>query len=319
MQESPTTYLDMDAHRGVWVWVPESQSGMRLLGELMAEIRAARRWFLVAALSAGLVAAAVSLVMPTRYHSIAVLVPVDTSANNAFSGISGSLAGLAGLTGLSLPGTQGAESAVALATVKSRGFLVEFARRHGIVMSIFAHRYDEDEGIWRSTVFTFGKGEPTDEEIYEEMADLISVEHDELTQIVTLTVAAPDAYRARSWSSALIHDLNERIRLRDVREAERAIEYLNRQIEATSVAELRQVFYRLIEERTKTVMLANVSTEYALRVIDPPSMSDRPAEPRQFLLVALGVGLGAFALFVWILARFTLRPYVTPDAALEQV
>ena len=55
----------------------------------------------------------------------------------------------------------------------------------------------------------------------------------------------------------------------DVAEAEQAITYLNKQIENTSLAELRNVFFRLIEEQTKTIMLANVSQEYLLKTLDP--------------------------------------------------
>lgn len=58
------------------------------------------------------------------------------------------------------------------------------------------------------------------------------------------------------------------IRMRDVVDAKDGIEYLNMQLERTAVAEMRSVFYQLIEEQTKKMMLASVREDYVFRTLE---------------------------------------------------
>jgi LPS O-antigen subunit length determinant protein (WzzB/FepE family) len=78
----------------------------------------------------------------------------------------------------------------------------------------------------------------------------------------------------------------------DVAEAEQAIEYLQKQIERTSLADLHSVFFRLIEEQTKTVMLASASKEYLLKTIDPAVAPEKKSKPNRSLIVVLSALLG---------------------------
>ena len=66
-----------------------------------------------------------------------------------------------------------------------------------------------------------------------------------------------------------------------------AIKYLNDQIKNTSLAELQNVFFSLIEEQTKTVMLAKVTDEYLLKTLDPAVAPELEAEPERILIVIL--------------------------------
>ena len=68
---------------------------------------------------------------------------------------------------------------------------------------------------------------------------------------------------------------------------------LNEQLARTTDVELRKVMYNLIENQTKTLMLANGRTEYAFEVVDaaiPPELKNRPHRTLM-VLVGLAVGL----------------------------
>ena len=86
----------------------------------------------------------------------------------------------------------------------------------------------------------------------------------------------------------------------DVSEAEQAIEYLNEQITATSLADLQAVFFRLIEEQTKTVMLAKVSKEYILKTVDPAIAAEEKSKPRRSLIVLASAILSGFLSILWV-------------------
>jgi len=67
------------------------------------------------------------------------------------------------------------------------------------------------------------------------------------------------------------------------------------------------VFFRLIEEQTKTVMLAKVSSEYLLKTLDPSIAPEKKAKPKRALIAVLGTLLGGFLGVVIVLVRSSLR------------
>ena len=83
-----------------------------------------------------------------------------------------------------------------------------------------------------------------------------------------------------------------------------SVGYLEKELEATSTIETRLAINRLMEAQINQRMLANVTQEYAFRVVDralPPEPDDAVG-PRKLVLLALGpsVGLifGVFAVLV---------------------
>ena len=101
---------------------------------------------------------------------------------------------------------------------------------------------------------------------------------------------------------------NSAVVRQDVDEAEQAIEYLEEQIAATSVADLQNVFFKLIEEQIKVVMLAKVSPEYMFRTLDPAVAPELKAKPKRKLIVILGLLLGGSIGLVVVLLRGRASP-----------
>jgi LPS O-antigen subunit length determinant protein (WzzB/FepE family) len=203
------------------------------------------------------------------------------------------------------------KGAEAIAILESRSFLVEFARGKSLLPELFPGRYDASTQAWKGGLLE-KEGPPTEQEVAEAMRKIVSVKEDERPGLFHVSFRARDARNARDRNAILIMDVNERLRKRDVLEAERAIAYLQKQAESQTVAEIRAALFRLIEEQTKVLVLANVSPEYALRTLDPPSLPDKPVQPRRLLSVILGAVAGVLGVVVFILIRFTLRPLRTP-------
>ena len=130
------------------------------------------------------------------------------------------------------------------------------------------------------------------QEAYSEFRDLLSVSRDTNTGFVKVSVEFYSPEAARQWVDWLVADLNEYVMQQDVTEAQNSIEYLNQQIANTSLAELQTVFFRLIEEQTKTVMLAKVSDEYLLKTLDPAVAPELKSGPTRSLFVLLAGFLG---------------------------
>ena len=90
-------------------------------------------------------------------------------------------------------------------------------------------------------------------------------------------------------------------------EAEKSIAFLNQQRLKTNLVSLTEVFAELIEQQTKTVMLANASDEYVFQVIEPPVAPELKSEPKRALICVLGTLLGGMLAVVFVLIRHYSR------------
>ena len=87
-------------------------------------------------------------------------------------------------------------------------------------------------------------------------------------------------------------DLNTYMKNRDQKDATRNISYLKQQLDKTAVADMQTVFYQLIEQQTKTLMLSEVNPEYVFKTLDPAVVAEEKTKPKRALIVVLGAVLG---------------------------
>jgi LPS O-antigen subunit length determinant protein (WzzB/FepE family) len=90
----------------------------------------------------------------------------------------------------------------------------------------------------------------------------------------------------------------------DKQEAQASIDYLNKQLETINSSNMETVFYQLIEEQNKNMMLAHVKDEYVLKTIDPAQVPEEKSKPKRALIVILGSLLGTFLSIVIVIIRF---------------
>ena len=99
----------------------------------------------------------------------------------------------------------------------------------------------------------------------------------------------------------MIKGINEAIRGMAIAEAQSSIEYLTTQLKQTPLVSLDEVFAQLIEEQTKTLMLAHASEDYVFQVIDPPVVSEKKSKPQRALIAVLGTLLGTMLVVLSVL------------------
>ena len=87
-------------------------------------------------------------------------------------------------------------------------------------------------------------------------------------------------------------------------EAQNSIDYLTNQLENIQVSSMETVFYQLIEEQTKSMMLTMVKAEYVLKTIDPAQVPDEKDSPKRALIVVLGTMLGGMLSVLIVLIRY---------------
>lgn len=265
---------------------------------------------------AAIVAVIVSLMLPNIYRAEALLAPNDREGAGGLSALAAQYGGLASLAGIDLGAGQVDQTALGLEILRSRKFISEFVERHDILVPLMAARgwnaetgdlqidldeFDEALGEWVREVGPPKNTVPSMQEAYEEFMDILSIGQDNKTGLVTIAIEHYSPEIAKQWVDWLIDDLNSSIMREDVDEAEQAIKYLNEQIESTSLSELRNVFFNIIEEQTKTVMLAKVTNEYLLRTLDPAVAPEKKIKPKRALIVILSSILGFMCSIVLVL------------------
>ncbi len=241
-----------------------------------------------------------ALNQPEIFRGEATLVPnSEKQGGGGLAALAGQFGGLASMAGINVGG--GGSTETAIATLKSRQFLIPFIGQEEAQKAIFPQQWDAETKKWTvSSERRQDNNRPTNLETYERFTkECLSVSEDKRTGIVTIAVELQDPQLAADWTNRLADRLNAHLRQQAKIEAEKNLEYLNKQITETRVLEIKESLYGLIENQTKNAMLANAKEDYAFKVIDPAVVPEEKSKPKRSLIViATGFLGGVFGLFV---------------------
>jgi uncharacterized protein involved in exopolysaccharide biosynthesis len=247
------------------------------------------------------------LIAPT-YEGTVVLVPANTEriGESLGGGGVGQLGGIASVVGLNLNSRSSATDE-ALAILRSRQFTEAFISDRQLMPELFARKWDAERKQWKGPV----DAQPTlakankyfDKKIRE-------VTQDKKTGLVTLGVIWKDRNEAADWANDLARRLNEEMRTRALRREDLAVGFLNHELQSTTEVVAREAIGRLIESELKQRMLANVTQEYAFRVVDRamPADADDRVGPHRVQLIVGGTIAGFVLVVLWIYVSASLRP-----------
>ena len=280
------------------------------------------KWIIIAVTFLFAVASVLyALSLPNIYKSEALLAPAEESSGGGLAGMAGRLGGLASLAGVNLGGGGSDKTTIAIEVLKSRGFISKFVQQHDLLVPLMAavgwdrgrsmlivdgDVYDEVNKKWIRDPKPPRGVEPSSQEAYEQFIKIMIVSKDDETGLVNLSVEHYSPDIAKAWVGMLILDINEEIKRRDVTEAKESIKYLSDQLGKISVADMKAVFYELIEEQTKTMMFAEVREEYVFKTIDAAMAPELKSKPNRGGLCVLGVFLGGFVGLIFVLFRHFL-------------
>lgn len=264
-----------------------------------------RIWTVVGIVALGSVASVtIALYLPDEYRAEVLLAPNTAQGTSGYSGLAAQYGGLASLAGIDLDAGGKEKTNLGLEILQSRQFVASFIHKFDLAVPLIAAKrwddktqrltidndvYDSTAGRWVREVKPPQKVVPSNQELYEKFHDdVLTVVEDQNTGFIKLRIRHYSPILAREWANSIVSELNHHIMRKDVDEAEQAIAYLRGQIESTSLTEMRTVFSRMIEEQTKTVMLARVSDQYLFRIVDPAVAPEKKYAPNRPLICVLG-------------------------------
>ncbi|PFG45484.1 LPS O-antigen subunit length determinant protein (WzzB/FepE family) [Vibrio sp. ES.051] len=273
-----------------------------------------------------------ALSLPNIYKADALLSPAESSNGGGLSKMAGQLGGLAALAGVNLGGAESSQTDLAVQVMKSRQFIEAFISKHELLVPLMAAKewdithnklildeeiYNASTGEWLREPQGLRGVKPTAQEAFEVFSkDTISVNQDKETGLYTVAVKHYSPYIAQQWVNWLVEDINKVMRERTIAEVSQNLAYLNTQLQKTAVADMQSTFYKLIEEQTKSLMLAEVQEEFVFKVVDPAVVPELKDSPKRALICVLGTLLGGMLGVAIVLGRFAFRKEETPEESM---
>ena len=243
-----------------------------------------------------------ALSLPNIYKSEALLFPVQESSQDSLSSLANSYSGLASLAGVNIGGTNGSSNKTkeGIEILKSTKFLSDFIIKRNIAVPIIAAQPDKKSNMY---LVNKNKYDVKSQKWLIEIPSILSlvrtfkgsnftVYHDPKSGFIKITITHFSPQVAKDWVEWIVSDLNLFFKLQELDEAKKTIKYLEEELVKNKVKGLEVIFYRLIEEQTKKIMLANTRDEFLFRTIDPPVISDIKSSPRRALILIIGTFFG---------------------------
>ena len=257
-----------------------------------------------------------ALSVPNQYKATALLAPAQ-SDGGGLSGALGQLGGLASLAGVSLGGGESGEAQIAQEVMKSWSYIEGFIADNNIAVEVYAAEgwskgsnelqidddlYDTETKTWSVENDTTGEvGPPSSWKLFESFSERLTVSEDKKSGLVSVSIEYYSPQIAKQWVDLYVQSVNRFMQQRQVDKVTRNINYLQEQIEKTSIAQMQEVFYTIIEEQTKNKMLAEASPEYAFVAVGPSMVPELKSQPKRALICILGTLLGGMLSVLMVL------------------
>jgi uncharacterized protein involved in exopolysaccharide biosynthesis len=283
------------------------------------------KWFIIV-LTAVFAAASVFIVLsiPNQYESQVLVAPSEEQQGGGLAALANQFGGLASLAGINLGGKGGDNTLMALAVFRSKRFLMHFIDKNELLVPLMAANdwlpdtdelvinpklYDVTNKKWVRKVSYPLQVKPTLLEAYTAFKERLGIDRDIKAGTITVSFQFYSPNVAQQWLTLLISEYNAHMLDQERRKSAKSIDYLSTQIENTQVAELKNVFFQLVQEQTKKAMLAEARDEFAFTTIDPAIAPEVKSKPLRALICVVITFLGGIFSLLLVHAR---HAFITP-------
>ena len=246
-----------------------------------------------------------ALMLPNIYQSKATLMAVEQSSG--MSGMVGRYSGMASLAGISLESKSGSKDQEAIARIKSFDFFsnnflpniklenlmaVKKWNQASNTLTYDANDFNTESRQWLRKAKPPRSNVPTSQEAYEEFIEIMSVNKDKKTLLVTLSVEHKSPFIAQQWVEIMINQIDQVMRDQDRQTATKSIEYLNSLAPTVFNEDIKKALSALQQEQMKRLMMVEANDNYVFKVLDSPIAPELKSQPKRSLIVIWGTILG---------------------------
>jgi uncharacterized protein involved in exopolysaccharide biosynthesis len=230
----------------------------------------------------------------------------EGKSSGGLSALAGQFGGLAEMAGVNLGGGGGNKEAM-IAYLKSRIFIEGFIKENNLMPILYAKQWDAANKKWLNDD---PDDLPTAWKAYKLFSEkIVDVQMDKKTSLITLTITWKNREQAVAWANGLIARANANLREKTIAETQLSQTYLEKELQKTSLVEVQNTIYRVLESQIKTMMMANTQEQFAFKVIDPAALMDENAfvKPKRPMIIALGGIAGLFMGILFVFIRQAIR------------
>lgn len=262
-------------------------------------------------LSITCVAAALSLFyalsLPDKYRATVVLAPIEATGGSLLQKSSGQFAGLASFAGLQSTTRPIDKTVIGIEILTSWGFIENFIEKNNMAPEIVAVEgwdkstnrltynleiYDNDREHWKNKSSIKEGDPPSSWELYKAFNSILTIEKDNVTGFYKVSIEHYSPVLAANWVEQLIQELNSYLREIDANEVIKKVSYLKEQASKTEIAGMQSVFFTLIEEQTKRLMLTETMEEYVFQTVVKARVPEERYKPKRSLICLSGTLIG---------------------------
>jgi len=263
-----------------------------------------------------------ALSLSDQYKATVLLAPANSDSSD-LSGALGQLGGLASLAGVDIGGGESSESQMAQEIMKSWSFIDVFIAENNISVEVYAAEgwsrgsnelqidddiYDAETKTWLIENDNTGEvGPPSSWVLFQAFSERLVVSENKKSGLVSVSIEYYSPQIAKQWLDMYVAAINAHMQQRQMEKVTNNINYLQAQIEKTSIAEMREVFYTIIAEQTKNKMMTEASPEYAFVAVSPSMVPEVTSQPQRRFIYILGTLLGGMLSVLLVLVMHYAR------------
>ena len=263
-----------------------------------------------------------ALSLSDQYKATVLLAPAQSDSSD-LSGALGQLGGLASLAGVDIGGGDSNEAQMAQEIMKSWSFIDVFIAENNISVEVYAAEgwsrgsnelqidddiYDAETKTWLVENDNTGEvGPPSSWVLFQAFSERLVVSENKKSGLVSVSIEYYSPQIAKQWLDMYLAAINAHMQQRQVEKVTNNINYLQDQIEKTSIAEMREVFYTIIEGQTKNRMVAEASPEYAFVAVSPSMVPEEKSQPERAFICIIGTLLGGILSVLLVLVMHYAR------------
>ena len=263
-----------------------------------------------------------ALSVSNQYKATVLLAPAQSDSSD-LSGALGQLGGLASLAGVDIGGGDSSEAKMAQEIMKSWSFIDVFIAENNISVEVYAAEgwsrgsnelqidddiYDAETKTWLVENDNTGEvGPPSSWVLFQAFSERLVVSENKKSGLVSVSIEYYSPQIAKQWLDMYVAAINAHMQQRQMEKVTNNINYLQAQIEKTSIAEMREVFYTLIAEQTKNKMVAEASPEYAFVAVSPSMVPEEKSQPERAFICIIGTLLGGILSVLLVLVMHYAR------------